>query len=119
MSQKAIIYGDVGGGVDLLTPDKTQNASISSNTPVNIVTTQKPKYFVASCFEARMYGYLRVVDYESESGYYVNAISGSVDTFGASYINTYFPASDSGITFNLWGFMGGTSAKYAAMAVYY
>lgn len=113
------VSGDFGGA-DLLTPDVKNTASASSSSPtVTIVTTQKPRYLIAACNTSNSAdGYLVVINYgDTDSGFYI-APNGSKVDLNATYIATYMPASDTGITFNLYGFIGSGTPKMN-YAVYY
>ena len=112
------VSGDFGGA-DLLTPDVKNAASASSGSPnVTIVTTQKPRFLIAAChYNSSAEGYLVVVNYETNSGFYIGG-SGTKTDIDATYISTYMPASDTGITFKLYSFMGSGTPKMN-YAVYY
>ena len=107
-----------GGGIDLLNPAFTDEQTATSAKPLTIATTQKPKYFIASCIRADIgYPLLLVVDYSQNLGYYIHT-DGTLRTCDAAYISQFFPASDTGISFYLWTFMGGNSPK-TLYSVYY
>ena len=102
-----------------MNPDVKNTASANSGSPtVNIPTTQKPKYFIAACVPSNSAdGYLIVINYDTDSGFYI-APNGSRVDLNAAYIATWMPASDTGITFKLYGFIGSGTPK-VNYAVYY
>ena len=110
--------GGGGESVDLLHPDIYTNGYASTNTMVNTVVTQKPRYVIAFSSNASVQQIALIIDCDAEKYTADWRWSGSFYKEEDKAFGNLITISSSNVGINFYSFFGG-SATYYSINIYY